>query len=217
MKETKGGSGGVVVCLGVGGMIDLGTTLGFESDDEPLEFGGVEVWVIDSRRPWDLHNVFGGFTLEPEVEASSSLQSRAPEGVVGGCISRSYKPGRGGIVVFDDGDIQEGLSGERDAYLGLLDMPEIEGDDEGAFDDDDSEEEDNEADNDVVNPLPGQKRKSWGDRDDESSDEDDDRPRQRRRSNSVCHCLFREFASYKTNNIYSRPRYLSSVAHLRGD
>jgi len=187
MKETKGGSGGVVVCLGVGGMIDLGTSLGFESEDEPLDFGGVEVWVIDSRRPWDLHNVFGGYTPEAVVEGSQALQTRAPDGVVGGCIQRAYKPGRGGIVVFDDGDIQEGLNAERDAYLALLDMPEIEGDDEGAFDED-TDEDDNDdeegAEDDVVRPLPGQKRKSWSDRDDVSSDEDDDRPRQRRRSNS---------------------------------
>lgn len=180
MMETRGGGGGVVVCLGVGGMVDMGTILGLEIEGEGSSFNGVEVWVIDSHRPWNLGNVFGGYPLEPASEVSSSYQARAPDGVASGRISRSYKPGKGGIVVFDDGDIEEQLGAERDAYLALIDMPDIEDDGE-PYGDDDSESEDDVEDD---SPRSGQKRKSWSDRD-ESSDEEDDRPRQRRRSNSV--------------------------------
>ncbi|KAI1292686.1 CDC45-like protein [Xylaria venustula] len=180
MMETRGGSGGVVICLGVGGMVDMGTILGLEVEGELSSFNGVEVWVIDSHRPWNLGNVFGGFALDPVSDLASSYQSRAPEGVTSGRIERSYKPGKGGIVVFDDGDIEEGLDAERDAYLSLVDMPDVEDDGEG-YDDGDSESE-QEPDEEVA-ARSGQKRKSWSDRD-ESSDDDDDRPRQRRRSNS---------------------------------
>lgn len=187
MMETRGGSGGVVVCLGVGGMVDMGTILGLEVDGEDSSFGGVEVWVFDAHRPWNLSNVFGGYPLEPEREGASSYQARAPEGVTAGRIGRTYKPGKGGIIVFDDGDIVEGLDTERDAYLALVDMPDIDEEEGDLYGDSDSESggEDEEAEREEPTlPKPGQKRKSWSDRD-ESSDEEDDRPRQRRRSNSV--------------------------------
>ncbi|KAI1763744.1 CDC45-like protein [Hypoxylon sp. FL1150] len=180
MMETRGGSGGVVVCLGVGGMVDMGTILGLEAEGEESGFSGVEVWVIDSHRPWNLGNVFGGYPLEPASETRASFQARAPDGVVSGRIGRSYQPGKGGIVVFDDGDIEEGLDAEREAYLALLDMPDIEDDGE-LYGDSESEDEDGAEDE---PPRPGQKRKSWSDQDEESSDGEDDRPRQRRRSNS---------------------------------
>ncbi|GKT45528.1 cell division control protein 45 [Colletotrichum spaethianum] len=149
MMETQGGSGGVVVCLGVGGMVDLGSLLGLEPEGEELTFGGVEVWVMDSHRPWNLGNVFGGFPLEPAVEDGASLQSRCPAGVVAGRIDRAYKPGKGGIVVFDDGDIEDDLTTEREAYLALLDMPEVDDDGEDLGDDhnDDAEDEDLEKEN----------------------------------------------------------------------
>ncbi|KAI1174597.1 CDC45-like protein [Nemania sp. FL0916] len=188
MMETRGGSGGVVICLGVGGMVDMGTILGLEVEGEELSFSGVEVWVIDSHRPWNLGNVFGGFPLSPVADSiadpASSFQSRAPAGVTSGRIERFYKPGKGGIIVFDDGDIEEGLDTERDAYLSLVDMPDVE-DDGGAYDDGGSESEQEEvADAEPEEEArPGQKRKSWSDREDDDSD-DDDRPRQRRRSNS---------------------------------
>jgi cell division control protein 45 len=181
MMETRGGSGGVVVCLGVGGMVDMGTILGLEVDGEESSFSGVEVWVFDSHRPWNLSNVFGGYPLEPEAEGALSYQARAPEGVTAGRIGRSYKPGKGGIIIFDDGDIAEGLDTERDAYLALVDMPDIEEEDGDLYGTSDSES----GGEDEPRPRPGQKRKSWSDRDDESSDEDEGRPRQRRRSNSV--------------------------------
>ncbi|KAJ8113901.1 hypothetical protein ONZ43_g5036 [Nemania bipapillata] len=181
MMETRGGSGGVVICLGVGGMVDMGTILGLEVDGEDSSFSGVEVWVIDAHRPWHLGNVFGGFPLDPISDATPSHQSRAPGGVLSGRIGHSYQPGKGGIVVFDDGDIEEGLDAERDAYLSLVDMPDVE-DHGDAYDDGDSEsEKEPEPESEV---RSGQKRKSWSDRDEESSDDEDDRPRQRRRSNS---------------------------------
>ncbi|KAK3353150.1 CDC45 family [Lasiosphaeria hispida] len=181
MMETRGGAGGLVVCLGVGGMADLGTVLGLEPEGEDNTYGGVEVWVVDAHRPWNLSNIFGGFPLEPETEDATTFTARSPVGVRGGRIDRAYKPGKGGIVVMDDGDIEDELTKERDAYLALVDMPDIEdnGEDlDGSDDESDNDDEPGEA-----SVHAGQKRKSWSDFDDEDSD-DDDRPRQRRRSNS---------------------------------
>ncbi|KAL1843354.1 hypothetical protein VTJ49DRAFT_1941 [Mycothermus thermophilus] len=199
MMTTCGGPGGLVVCLGVGGMADLGAMLGLEpegqgeGDENALAeqaFGGVEVWVIDAHRPWNLSNVFGGFPLEPTADGRGTLADRSPPGVNGGCIDRAYRPGKGGIVVFDDGDIEDGLAKERDAYLALVDMPEVEddGEDLGESDDDDDDDESEVAalegkDSSAEPPRAGQKRKSW-DFLDEDSDDEEDRPRQKRRSNS---------------------------------
>lgn len=181
MMESRGGSGGVVVCLGVGGMVDLGEVLGLENEGDDSPYSGVDVWVMDSRRPWNLGNVFGGFPVEPESAESSSYQSRSPSGVEGGQITRSYRPGKGGVIVFDDGDIQEDLEPERDAYRELLEMPDIEDDgrDLGMSDDEDDDDDDEGS------VHAGQKRKSLSDGHDDSSDDEDGRPAQRRRSNSV--------------------------------
>lgn len=178
--ESQGGSGGVVVCLGVGGLVDLGGLLGIDTEEDVDSYGGVEVWVIDARRPWNLGNVFGGHPTLPQPEEGEEPMKQP--GVDGGKLLRGYKPGKGGIVVFDDGDIEEQLDTERDAYMALVDMPEVE------ENDDDNEGSETESENEgVVEPKPGQKRKSWSDRDEEGeSSDDDDRPRQRRRSNSVC-------------------------------
>ncbi|KAL7963005.1 CDC45 family [Trichoderma compactum] len=181
MMESQGGSGGVVVCLGVGGMVDLGPLLGLEPEGEESPYSGVEVWVFDAHRPWNLANVFGGFPLEPANQVSSSYQSRSPAGITGGAINRSYNSGKGGIVVFDDGDIEGDLMTERDAYLALLDMPDIEEQgDEGSSED---EDDDDGADSGQEESAhAGQKRKSLNE--DESSDDGGEPPRQRRRSNS---------------------------------
>ncbi|KAF5615684.1 cell division control 45 [Fusarium sp. NRRL 25303] len=181
MMESQGGGGGVVVCLGVGGMVDLGPLLGLEPEGDDQPYSGVEVWVMDAHRPWNLGNVFGGFPLDPETEVSSSYQSRCPTGVNGGMIESAFKPGKGGIIVFDDGDIVDDMQTERNAYLELMEMPEIDDDGKDLGDTDD--EDDDENPNDVAQePIrAGQKRKSWSDAEDES---DDDRPHQRRRSNS---------------------------------
>ncbi|KAF5721511.1 cell division control 45 [Fusarium mundagurra] len=181
MMESQGGSGGVVVCLGVGGMVDLGPLLGLEPERDDQPYSGVEVWVMDAHRPWNLGNVFGGFPLDPETEVSSSYQSRCPTGVNGGMIESAFKPGKGGIIVFDDGDIVDDMQTERNAYLELMEMPEIDDDGEDLGDTDDEDDDENPHDA-VQEPVrTGQKRKSWSDAEDES---DDDRPHQRRRSNS---------------------------------
>ena len=181
MMESEGGSGGVVVCLGVGGLVDLGGLLGIDAEGEG-SYGGIEVWVIDARRPWNLGNVFGGVPSLPQIEQDGAMVDQPHPGVDGGKIERGYKPGKGGIIVFDDGDIEEELNAERDAYLALVEMPEVEDNGE------DSEGSETESDDDDERPAArlGQKRKSWSDRDEEDeSENDDDRPRQRRRSNSV--------------------------------
>ena len=181
MMESEGGSGGVVVCLGVGGLVDLGGLLGIDAEGEESSYGGVEVWVVDARRPWNLGNVFGGHPTMPQIEENGETIPQKQPGVEGGKIQRDYKPGKGGIIVLDDGDIEEELDIEKDAYLTLVDMPEV--DDDGEY----SDGSDTESEDDDTEPQPGQKRKSWSDRDDEDeTSDDDDRPRQRRRSNSVC-------------------------------
>jgi len=178
MKTTEGGSGGVVVCLGVGGLVDLASLLGLEDEDAAETTGGVEVWVLDARRPWNLSNVFGG---QPVVFALGEANMNAhPKlaGVEKGCIQRSYRPGKGGIVVFDDGDIADELVSERDAYCALAEMPDVE--------DGGEEEDDEEDDGDDQDVSKSRKRKSGSDRENEDaeSDGEDERPRQRRRSNS---------------------------------
>ena len=179
MKTTEGGSGGVVICLGVGGLVDLGSLLGLEDEESAESLGGIEVWVMDARRPWNLSNVFGGQPETTPLQTDANAPGRIA-GVDKGCLQRSYKPGKGGIVVFDDGDIADELVSERDAYCALAEMPEI---DEDAHDEDEEEEDGGQDGEDTSN---SRKRKSWSDGENEepASDEDDERPRQRRRSNS---------------------------------
>lgn len=175
LKATEGGSGGVVICLGVGGLVDLGSLLGLEDDDSLEAMGGVEVWVLDARRPWNLSNVFGGLPMEAQSGESDINTRPANPGVEKGCIQKSYKSGRGGIIVFDDGDIMAELDAERAAYCSLAEMPDVEDD----SDDENSGDESQDT-------SSSRKRKSWSDRDDEDDDDDlgEARPRQRRRSNS---------------------------------
>jgi cell division control protein 45 len=180
MMEGEGGSGGVVVCLGVGGLVDLGGLLGIDAEGDESSYGGVEVWVVDARRPWNLGNVFGGMPSLPQIEQDGELVDQIHPGIDGGKIGKDYKQGKGGIIVFDDGDIEEELDAEKDAYLALVDMPEVE--DNG----DDSDGGDTESEDEDSTPMLGRKRKSWTDRDEDESSDDEDRPRQRRRSNSVC-------------------------------
>lgn len=180
MMESEGGSGGVVICLGVGGLVDLGGLLGIDTEGDENSYGGVEVWVVDARRPWNLGNVFGGFPMLPQIEQDGEMVDQKIPGVDGGRIGSNYKPGKGGIIVFDDGDIEEELNAEKESYLALVDMPEVDGNVE------DSDGSDTESEDEYPAPTLGQKRKSWTDQDEDESDDDDDRPRQRRRSNSVC-------------------------------
>ena len=183
MRIQNGGNGGKVVCLGVGGMIDVGVMLGLEATgDNEDPTGGVEVWIIDARRPWHLNNVFGG--KPPEVvlgEVNGNVRTKIPE-VSYGRLHQSYRPGKGGIIVYDDGDIDEELAAERQAYFALEQMPDIE-DDGNESDESDTQSESHEPPGDA---RPSKKRKSWSDTDEEGDSEDEGgRPRQRRRSDSV--------------------------------
>ena len=182
MKTQNGGSGGVVVCLGVGGLVDMSTVLSLEDEGDGVDAaGGVEVWLIDARRPWNLGNVFGG---DPrDVPGSSNGRGRAKsQEVEQGKILPSYKPGQGGIIVYDDGDIEQELVEEREAYCALLEMGDIE-DDYGSGE---SEEDENIVQSIETEPPNGRKRKSWSDaEDEEQSDDESSRPRRRRRSDSV--------------------------------
>ena len=179
MRTSDGGYGGVVVCLGVGGLVDLGAVLGLDvSEDGHNGMDGVEVWVVDARRPWNLGNVFAG---RPTARNENGTLVKGEEGVENGRIQQSYKPGRGGIIVFDDGDIEEELGVEQAAYCALAEMPGVDGE-EGDSEASETESENEEASNE---PTTGNKRKSLSDREDDETDDEDARPRQRRRSNSV--------------------------------
>lgn len=182
MRTTEGGSGGVVVCMGVGGLVDLSDILCLTVEGEVEDMGGVEVWVIDARRPWNLGNVFGGQAWPQQtVEDGESITRPKVAGVDKGCITQGYRTGSGGIIVFDDGDIEEDLRTEREAYCALEEMPEVDDDD------DEDDAADSDSDNDTVNNLgSGKKRKSWSGREEDEESDYDEPPRQRRRSNSVC-------------------------------
>ncbi|KAF2867033.1 CDC45 family [Massariosphaeria phaeospora] len=179
MRTTDGGSGGVVVCLGVGGMVDLEEVLGLDVDENGQGgTGDVEVWVMDARRPWNLSNVFGA-PLSADPATGELVRRQA--GVDKGRILQSYQSGRGGIIVFDDGDIEEELSAEREAYCALEEMPEVG---EGVESEDDDSDDPDEEDTPQSGQAP-KKRKSMSDQDDSDEEmSDDERPRQRRRSNS---------------------------------
>ncbi|EDU45023.1 DNA replication initiation factor Cdc45 [Pyrenophora tritici-repentis Pt-1C-BFP] len=178
MRTTDGGSGGVVICLGVGGMVDMEEILGLDVDENGEGgTGDVEVWLLDARRPWNLTNVFAA-PISHDPATGEFVRRQA--GVDKGKILQSYQSSRGGIIVFDDGDIEDELQAEREAYAGLEEMPEVGEEDDMSEDDDDDQEE---------QPPSGQapkKRKSWGEEDDSDHDmTDDERPAQRRRSNSL--------------------------------
>ncbi|OXV05905.1 hypothetical protein Egran_06327 [Elaphomyces granulatus] len=188
MRTTQGGAGGVVICLGVGGLVDLTEILCLVSDNEEADdLGGIEVWVIDARRPWNLGNVFGG-----QAQSRDPLQEVAPNprrktrGVERGCITPAYASESGGVIVFDDGDIEDELVAEREAYHALEEMPEIDDDDDdneslGSATESGGDDDDRRSDR----GSHGKKRKSSSGRDDkEDNDEDDAPPRQRRRSDS---------------------------------
>lgn len=180
MKISEGGNGGIVICLGVGGLVDLASLLGLEDENNPEDdMSGVEVWVLDARRPWNLANVFGGQVFQPLSTDNAAVVQHTP-GVSKGCIQSSYRPGKGGIIVFDDGDIVDELSAEREAFYSLADMPEVDDMAEDS-EEEDATPQDQDEDDDSHGSSQSRKRKSWSDRD-ESDDEE--RPMQRRRSNS---------------------------------
>lgn len=181
MRVQQGGSGGLVVCLGVGGLVDMSSMLGLDdTEDGEDPSGGVEVWIVDAQRPWNLGNVFGGNPADHALQETNDNSRLRGSGVAGGQIQPTYKPGRGGIIAYDDGDIDEGLEKERDAYCALAEMPDVE---------DNGESDGSESDSDapgLISERNSKKRKSWEvpDEDDEDSEVENSRPRQRRRSNS---------------------------------
>lgn len=182
MRIQQGGSGGLVVCLGVGSMVDMSSMLGLDdADDGQDPSGGVEVWLIDAKRPWNLGNVFAGNPSEHTLQETDGNAKPRPPMVSKGQVLPTYKAGQGGIIVYDDGDIEEELGAEREAYCALAEMPRI---------DDDGESDGSESGSDASASINGsgttRKRKSRGDSDGEDQDSDDEnsRPRQRRRSNS---------------------------------
>jgi len=191
LTRQHGGQGGIVVCLGVGGLVDLEEMLALDGGEDPetqmnMYDHGVEVWVVDARRPWNLQNVFGTGAMAPPEDQDAAItpaMAKRRRGVDQGKLLPSYTPGRGGIIVYDDGDIEQELSAEKEAFCALQDMPDI---DEEADDGDLDEENDEE---DSAEDSQTRKRKTWSDDDaDEEADSDieGDRPYQRRRSNSVC-------------------------------
>lgn len=186
MKVENGGSGGLVICLGVGGLVDLQITLGLQGPEEDGDSNGcVEVWLIDARRPWNLGNVFGGSSNDATLLEGDGRNPRIREaGVTNGRIEPSYKPGQGGIIVYDDGDIEQDLAKEREAYCQLLQMPEIEDDGAGT----DSSGSENEDAGSGIEGRLSKKRKSMSDQEgtDDESEGENERPRRKRRSNSVC-------------------------------
>ena len=183
MKTQNGGVGGLVICLGVGGLVDVSSALGLEDyGDGQNPSGGVEVWVIDARRPWNLGNVFGGDPSISQHDPRGSMVARSSQ-VDKGRICPGFKPGQGGVIVWDDGDIDKDLKEEREAYCALLEMGDVDDDYESGESLLEEEQQNlfNSAEDDQRN---GRKRKSWADREDES-DVEDQRPRRRRRSRSV--------------------------------
>jgi cell division control protein 45 len=139
MRTTEGNAGGVVVCLGVGGLVDLESILGLEPNEEGNGgMGNVDIWVFDARRPWNLTNVFG---VQSRVVDENGETVSKIAGVQQGKILSNFKPGSGGIVVFDDGDIEEELGAEKEAYCSLAELPEL-GEDDGADSDDSASEVD---------------------------------------------------------------------------
>ena len=181
MKKQQGGSGGVVVCLGVGGLVDLAAVLGLQSTegDEDLDpSGGVEVWLIDARRPWNLGNIFGGNPAESIEADLNEACGPTDRGVHRGRLKKSYVPGKGGIIVYDDGDIDQDLRKECEAYCELVRMPHIE--DESSEDDNSGAESEPNGSEDGL--RLSRKRKRRPDRD---LDTDGDRPRRKRRGSAV--------------------------------
>ena len=186
MRTCDGGSGGIVVCLGVGGLIDLEEALGLEDDGEGngkdgtdggangegQGLGNVDVWVFDSRRPWHLSNVFGGHGLTTDELLNGADKVRRERGIERGRVLQNFKSGRGGIFVFDDGDIEEELTTEREAYCEIEAMPDL-GDEDDVSDVDGAGTDSESDDEDGLPPgaQPTRKRKSPSDSDDGSEDD----------------------------------------------
>ncbi|KAL9047949.1 MAG: hypothetical protein Q9162_007905 [Coniocarpon cinnabarinum] len=187
MRLSDGGSGGVVICLGVGGLVNLASLLGLEQDEGGnVNADGVDIWVLDSRRPYNLANVFGT-AMQPDLQIESRS---ATTGVNDGQLSRTFKIGAGGIVVWDDGDIVEDLASQRAAHFALERMRiDVSGADQ-VVDGNDSSSDESDSDRGSQTSSSqgssGRKRKSWQlDREESDSEDENPRPSRRRRSGSI--------------------------------
>ncbi|KAK6355536.1 hypothetical protein TWF696_004635 [Orbilia brochopaga] len=165
-----------LVLLGVGGLVDIAEFLELRR--------GVECWVIESRRPWNLQNIFAGAGGEGY-------------GFVG---KDGFVSDDGGVVCWDDGDIGDFLQPEEQAYKQLIEMQAEVGDMEDWDSEDEEDEEDEEfAENRRRNgeekdtPSSTNSRKRRSSSDDEADDDDDeeedgysddDRRRRRKRIHS---------------------------------
>ncbi|KAK3673230.1 DNA replication initiation factor cdc45 [Recurvomyces mirabilis] len=179
LRRDNGGEGGVVVCVGCGGGVDLAEMLGLGGED------GVEVWVVDSHRGWNLENVF---SVPSNSDGGEDLRR---VGVKEGRVLEGYRSGKGGVIVWDEGDVETDLSTEKEAWFALQSMPEITEDDLLAMENGgDAEENDEQAEagdeDEGLSSSQTRKRKASSQDSDAGSEagSDDDRPRQRRRSNS---------------------------------
>lgn len=173
-----------VICLGLGGMVDLSNHLDLGSAGDGRN---VECWIVDGRRPWNLFNVFAGHGQVEEEEGS----------IVGGKVAGGrYGVGVavGGIKCFDDGDIEEDMAEELVAFKALTEMPEVDSDTDSEDDDGDGQSsEDEDEDGGVAigvgqsPPVSGRKRKSSDEPGEDSEGETDEertRARRRRRTGS---------------------------------
>jgi len=186
-----------IVCLGMGGLVDLSVFLELSRGGGE---DGLECWVIDGRRPWNLYNVYaGGKEGDEDVAARGGKVTGGRHGV---------GEGVGGIKCFDDGDIAEEMQREQVAFNALIEMPDVDDDSDSDDDDDDNEavaSDDEEGQGGVNLGLQSsqnsaRKRKSSGDLIDGSEDEDGAARSRRPRLNSdagVLVCLF--FIPYNGN------------------
>lgn len=159
-----------VICIGLGGLIDLAEFLGWGEDgDEAMGAEKPEIWVIDARRPWNLGNVFSGGGL-----------------VRGG----RHKVGQfGGVKVWDDGDIELELQDEGEAYKRLEEMPDIDDGDSESEEDYDEEDDDELEGDDTLRLGDGsdeegtsnQKKRKSSDLVDDSDEDDTEAGARRRR------------------------------------
>lgn len=131
-----------VICLGLGGMVDLEEFLNLEKDGGAF----IECWVVDSRRPWNLHNIFGkkgGLNGQDEDNPVLVRGHGGGYGIAGAKVSggRWNVGGKvGGVKCFDDGDVEEELANEGTAFVELLGMPEMDSDDDSSSEESDHED-----------------------------------------------------------------------------
>lgn len=194
LRQDRDGSGGTVICIGCGGAVDLAEMLGLEDGEQGQEEAqstahGVDVWVIDSHRAWNLENIFSGPSAGPGTSADDARRLGARQGKV----LETYRPGsRGGVIVFDEGEIETELETELAAWHGLRDMPDVTEADLAMLNSSDEPEDD--ADEDAGPTLlpssQDSRKRRRSDIDDldgsEADDESDSesRPARRRRSNA---------------------------------